>query len=58
MRIKLRLIRNGTKDIDEKSAGALAAGGLGWGLCGRWNIYAPAAVLGLAYAALAAGRWS
>ena len=27
-------------------------------LRGRWNIYATAAVLGLAYAALAAGRWS
>jgi hypothetical protein len=46
------------------SAGALAAGDLGWGLRGRWNIYATAAILGLAYAALvehaalAAGRWS
>ena len=46
------------------AAGALAAGDLGWGLRGRWNIYAAAAVLGLAYAvlvehaALAAGRWS
>ena len=46
------------------AAGALAAGDLGWGLRGRWNIYATAAVLGLAYAvllehaALAAGRWS
>ena len=40
------------------AAGALAAGNLGWGLRGRWNIYATAAVLGLAYAALAAGRWS
>ena len=45
------------------AAGALAAGDLGWGLRGRWNIYAAAAVLGLAYAvlvehaALAAGRW-
>ncbi len=45
-------------------AGALAAGDLGWGLRGRWNIYAAAAVLGLSYAtlvehaALAAGRWS
>jgi hypothetical protein len=45
-------------------AGALAAGDLFWGLRGRWNIYATAAVLGLAYAvlvehaALAAGRWS
>jgi hypothetical protein len=46
------------------AAGALAAGDLGWGLRGRWNIYATAAVLGLAYAALVehaaltAGRWS
>ena len=46
------------------AAGALAAGDLGWGLRGRWNIYVTAAVLGLAYAALvehaalAAGRWS
>ena len=46
------------------AAGALAAGDLSWGLRGRWNIYATAAVLGLAYAALveqaalAAGRWS
>jgi hypothetical protein len=46
------------------AAGALAAGHLGWGLRGRWNIYAAAGVLGLAYAvlvehaALAAGRWS
>ena len=46
------------------AAGALAAGDLGWGLRGRWNIYAAAAVLGLAYAvlvehaALATGRWS
>ncbi len=46
------------------AAGALAAGNLGWGLRGRWNIYATVAVLGLAYAslvehaALAAGRWS
>jgi hypothetical protein len=45
------------------AAGALAAGDLGWGLRGRWNTYATAAVLGLAYAALvehaalAAGRW-
>ncbi len=43
---------------------ALAAGDLGWGLYGRWNIYATVAVLGLAYAvlvehaALAAGCWS
>ena len=46
------------------AAGALAAGDPVWGLRGRWNIYATAAVLGLAYAALvehaalAAGRWS
>jgi hypothetical protein len=46
------------------AAGALAAGDLGWGMRGRWNIYATVAVLGLAYAALvehaalAAGRWS
>ena len=46
------------------AAGALAAGDLGWGLRGRWNIYATAAVQGLVYAALvehtalAAGRWS
>jgi len=46
------------------AAGALAAGDLGWGLRGRWNIYATAALWGLAYAALvehaalAAGRWS
>ena len=46
------------------AAGALAAGDLGWGLRGRWNIYAIVAVLGLAcaalveHAALAAGRWS
>jgi hypothetical protein len=46
------------------AAGALAAGDLGWGLRGRWNIYATAAIMGLAYAALvehavlAAGRWS
>jgi len=46
------------------AAGALAAGDLGWGLRGRWNIYATTAVLGLAcaalveLAALAAGRWS
>ncbi len=46
------------------AAGALAAGDLGWGWRGRWNIYATAAVLGLAYAALvehaalATGRWS
>ena len=43
---------------------ALAAGDLGWGLSGRWNVYAAAAVMGLAcaalveQAALAAGRWS
>jgi hypothetical protein len=46
------------------AAGALAAGDLGWGLRGRWNNYATAAVLGLAcaalveLAALAAARWS
>jgi hypothetical protein len=46
------------------AAGALAAGDPGWGLRGRWNIYATVAVLGLAYAALVehaaltAGRWS
>lgn len=46
------------------AGGALAAGDPGWGLRGRWNIYATAAVLGLAlaalveHAALAAGRWS
>jgi hypothetical protein len=46
------------------AAGALAAGDPVWGLRCRWNIYATAAVLGLAYAALvehaalAAGRWS
>ena len=43
---------------------ALAAGDLGWGLRGRWNIYATAAISGLAFAALiehaalADGRWS
>jgi hypothetical protein len=46
------------------AAGSLAAGDLFWGLRGRWNIYATAALFGLAYAALvehaalAAGRWS
>jgi hypothetical protein len=46
------------------AAGALAAGDLGWGLRGRWNIYAKVAVLGLAsaalveHAALSAGRWT
>jgi hypothetical protein len=46
------------------AAGALAAGDLFWGLRSRWNMYATAAVLGLAYAvlvehaALADGRWS
>ena len=46
------------------AAGALAAGDWIWGLRGHWNIYATAAVLGLAYAglvehaALSAGRWS
>jgi hypothetical protein len=44
--------------------GALATGDPGWGLSVRWNIYATAAVLGLAiavlveHAALAAGRWA
>ena len=32
------------------AAGALAAGDLGWGLRGRWNIYATTAFPGLAYA--------
>lgn len=46
------------------AACALAAGDLGWGLRGRWNIYAATCVLGLTYAALvehaalAAGRWT
>ena len=46
------------------AVGALAAGEMGWGLRGRWDIYATAAVLGLMYAtlvehaALASGRWS
>jgi hypothetical protein len=40
------------------AAGALAAGDPSWGLRDRWNIYATAAVLGPAYAALAAGRCS
>ena len=46
------------------AAGALAAGDLAWGERGRRSIYATAAVLGLAYAALvehaalAARRWS
>ncbi|MCC6906658.1 MAG: hypothetical protein IT430_01840 [Phycisphaerales bacterium] len=40
------------------AAGALAAGDLGWGLHGRWDINATAALWGLVYAALAAGRWS
>ena len=46
------------------AGGALAAGDLAWGLRGRWNIYATAALLGLAYAALVehaaltSGRWS
>lgn len=34
------------------AAGALAAGDPGWGLLGRWNIYATSAVLGLTYATL------
>ncbi len=43
---------------------ALAAGDPGWGLRGRWHIYATAALLGLVsaalveHAALAAGSWS
>ena len=46
------------------AVGALAAGDLGWGWRGRWNIYASAAVLGLGWAvlvehaALATRRWS
>jgi hypothetical protein len=46
------------------SAGSLAAGEPCWGLSGRWNIYATAAVMGLVYAvlvehaALASGRWA
>ena len=46
------------------AVGALAAGDPGWVLRGRWNVYAVAAVLGMAgaalveHAALAAGRWS
>lgn len=46
------------------AGGALAAGDLAWGLRGRWNIFATAAFLGLAYAALVeraaltSGRWS
>jgi len=46
------------------TAGALAAGDLGWGLRGRWNIYVTAGLLGLTYAALvehaalATRRWS
>ena len=43
---------------------ALATGDLGWGLRGRWNIYAAMAVQGLVYAtllkhaALSAGQWT
>lgn len=46
------------------AASALAAGDPGWGLRGRWNIYATSALFGLAWAtlvehaALAAGSWS
>ena len=46
------------------AVGTLAAGDLGWGLRGMWNVYATAALLGLVcatlveHAALAAGRWS
>lgn len=44
--------------------GALIARDPGWGLRGRWNMYATVAILGLAYAVLvelaglAAGSWS
>jgi hypothetical protein len=44
--------------------GALAAGQFRWGLTGKWNVYATAALLGGACAvavewkALASGRWS
>ena len=44
--------------------GALAAGDVRWGMPGKWNVYAAAALLGAAVAsvvewrALAAGRWS
>ncbi len=44
--------------------GALATGQLGWGMTGKWNVYATAAVLGGVSAAafewfsLATGRWS
>ena len=44
--------------------GALAAGRLGWGMEGRWNVYAASALLGGVLAAafewysLASGRWS
>jgi hypothetical protein len=44
--------------------GALAARQVGWGMTGRWNVYAAAALLGGACAvavewrALAVGRWS
>ncbi len=46
------------------AASALAAGDPGWGWRGRWNIYATAALFGLAWATLmehaplAAGSWS
>jgi hypothetical protein len=44
--------------------GALAAGQIRWGMTGRWNVYAAAAILGAVCAAafewfsLATGRWS
>lgn len=44
--------------------GALAAGQVWWGVTGKWNVYATAALLGGAVAvviewrALASGRWS
>jgi len=53
-----------TLGLCTRAAGALAARDLGWGLRGRWNIYATASLLGLAYAALlehatlVGGRWS
>ena len=46
------------------AVGALAAGRLTWGMSGRWNVYAAAALLGGAWAvayechSLATGRWS
>lgn len=44
--------------------GALAAGRLRWGMEGKWNVYAAAALLGAVFAAafewkaLSSGRWS